>query len=137
VSKLQHSFKKMDEGRILCRSLAIDGVTVARLVPLNERFTFSPDPTVGSVRLSRSATLRRIGNRLVLESPLSDARLEVLDEAVMVALAALATPCEALPLTKIIGCSKADCEALLTLMANARALTAVDEQGDVEDRTSH
>jgi oxazoline/thiazoline dehydrogenase len=142
--KLTHVLAKMNEARIVCRGLAIDGAAIARLVPISDRFVFDAQPRTGAWRLSRFALMRRDGDRLVVESPLGFARLDLLDARGAAALAILTSPNDSDALARGLGCTPADAEALLSLLANAGALTAANgtdsietgavETGDAEDR---
>jgi SagB-type dehydrogenase family enzyme len=136
--KLTHVLARLNEARIVCRSLAIDGdgdgrgVAIARLVPISDRFVFDARPRTGAWRLSRFALTRRDGDRLVVESPLGFARLELLDARAAAALALLTSPVDSDALGRGLGWTAADAEALLSLLANAGALTATNEKEAVE-----
>ncbi len=76
------------------RSAQIDGRRLATLLPTTASFRFSPTlvPPDCPHLLSRFAYLRREGSTLVLESPLSHARVLLDDSRSALLVAALATP---------------------------------------------
>jgi oxazoline/thiazoline dehydrogenase len=121
--KLTHFLKKMEEARVVCRGVEMNGALAARLVPLSDRFVFDAD-VPASVRLSRFALMRRDGDRMVIESPRGFARVEVHDARAASAVAALAAPAEGVQLAERIGCSEDQAGALIALLWNAGALTA-------------
>lgn len=131
--KLTHFLKKMDEARIVCRAVALNGATAARLVPISDRFVFTTTAPAGMVRLSRFALMRRDGDRLVVESPLGFARVEVLDARAAAAVALLHDACDADGLASRAACTRDEAEALITLLANAGALAGADGTADAEE----
>ena len=83
----------------------------------------------GAVRLSRFALVRRDGVRLVLESPLGHARVELAATAAATAVGLLAASTTARSLAEGLGWTADEASAFLRLLASAGALAALDAAG--------
>ncbi|MCA9240070.1 MAG: SagB family peptide dehydrogenase [Planctomycetales bacterium] len=94
--------------------------------------SFSPE---SSYRLSRFAYLHRIGDLLVLETPLGPARVTIEDSRVLIVLAELRTPSTIDKLCDRTGfLSTESATSLISLLAIARMITHVTPDGlPVED----
>jgi oxazoline/thiazoline dehydrogenase len=84
--------RALDSEGLLCRSVVCEGRDVAVLIPTASGFRFDPQlPDADApLKLSRFAYLIADHGRLVVQSPLGRAKLELADRTVASALAALA-----------------------------------------------
>ena len=109
---------------------------IARAVVLSPYFT----PSVGAFdgkaqwQLSRFAYVRRDGARLVLESPLSCARVELLDREAAAVVNALSTSVTASDVeAQVPGLSAPTIASMLSLLKYVGVLTRVREDGRTEE----
>ena len=122
--KLTHFMKKLEDARLICRSVG----DKMNLQPLSDRFTLCESPQAPA-KLSRFALVRRIGDRLVMESPLGHARVEFgTFDARMISL--LVEPTTATELAREFGCSEDEASGFLQLLASAGCLTTGDEDSN-------
>jgi SagB-type dehydrogenase family enzyme len=126
--KLTHFLKKLEDARLICRTVPGAAGPIARIVPISDRWVMAEAPAA-PVRLSRFAAVRRAGAHLVVESPLGYARVEVMSPDAVAAIGLMASATTAASLAHKIGSSVETATALLTLLASAGALTADDESG--------
>jgi SagB-type dehydrogenase family enzyme len=112
------------------------GRVIATMTPASPRFVGATDPPSGAVVLSRFACLRRDGGRLVLDSPLATARVEILDLLPVVVIASLTRPATAESVAGELGVNDITVVAALLGMFRAAGLvTDVDADGtNAEDR---
>lgn len=109
---------------------------LATLMPLSPSHTFpavqlEPDRRY---RLSRFAFARREGDELVLESPLSPARVLLHDERAAALVAALAGPtCCADAGTKVAGLPAEAANELMTLLLQAQMLVELNDHGHARE----
>jgi SagB-type dehydrogenase family enzyme len=121
---------------LVVRSVTDRGTPLATLVPVSPAFRLTPTANVGGrgeVWLCRFAYLRRDGERLVLESPRSHARIVFDDPAAVAIVAALSTGLSLAEPPATVGILSGDALAgLLGLLADAGMLTerGSDEEND-------
>jgi oxazoline/thiazoline dehydrogenase len=125
--------RALDSEGLLCRRIASEGRDVALLVPTASGFRFDPalPDSSAPLKLSRFAYLVADHGRLVVQSPLGCAKLELVDQTVARALAALAGGCSINELEATVPTLGAGAiRGLALLMLNAAALVAA---GDPEE----
>ena len=130
--KLSHFIKKLEDARLICRTVNGSAGPIARIVPIADRWSMCEAPA-GAVRLSRFAVVRRDGARLVVESPLGYARIELLSADALAAIGVAASSTTAASLAEAVGWSVEIATAWLGLLASAGALTADEASGPAED----
>lgn len=123
---------------LLARHVDVDGGRLATLEP-----TAGPLPPIATVsprsswRLSRFAYLRRVGDRLVLESPRVPVRLVLRDARTASVIAALAAPVKAAEIGVFSpGLPEGAAPALLTLLAGAGMALPVGRGGEDPEEAS-
>ncbi len=134
--RLETMLDALDRAVMLCRSAGMEENPWATLVPCTAAFRFSPQPVRPGAcyRLSRFALFRRVGNEMVLESPLSPARLVVRDWRVAAVIAILANDVNASELRDAVpGIQIEDVEALLGLMEVAELAGCVNTAGRLDE----
>lgn len=141
---LERYLKAFDESSLLRYTLLCRGRPLLTYSPITTHHRGPAAAGVGDRRfvLSRFAFLRRIGGSLVLESPLSHARIELHDAGAAGLVGGLALPLSA---TELLGLypalDEATARAVLELLAGADMLTEVvageEPRGDGDDRQGH
>jgi len=132
VLRLEGMMAALDRAAMLCRTAGPPGNPWATLTPSTQDFRFLPGPaTAGSCyRLSRFAMLRHAECEMILESPLSHARIVVRDWRVSAIITILANGASAAELHAAIpGTELEDVGALLWLIEAAGMASPVNENG--------
>jgi oxazoline/thiazoline dehydrogenase len=124
--------RALDSEGLLCRRVVCEGRDVAVLIPTASGFRFDPQlPNVDApLKLSRFAYLVADHGRLVVQSPLGRAKLELADRIVASALAAFAGGASINELEAIVpGLGAGPVKGLVVLLRNAAVLIPA---GDIE-----
>lgn len=122
---------QIEHSGVVDYSLSVDGAEIVRLVWLVGGLMLNPDAAkAGSrYRLSRFAYIHRQASRLILESPLGSARVELPHSSAAIALQVLSEGADAEGLAgRVPGFDLSVAKDMLTLLCNARAVAPVDEQ---------
>ena len=110
---------------------------VATLEPVAPAFRLEDISIDGKFRFSRFACLRRVGDNMMVESPLGHARVVIHDSRGAALLALLATPHTAAELaTAMHEFDEATVAAFIALLANAKAACACAENGRIAEDDS-
>jgi SagB-type dehydrogenase family enzyme len=100
------------------------------------RFSFVPQPDSARVRLSRFACIRRAGESLIIESPVSHACAEIVEPALGGLVARLASPCAIAELPRDVpGCGTAAVQAAAGFLLGVGVLALADESGATAEET--
>ena len=138
---LRVQLQRCDTLGLLQYALVADARPLAIFVPMRRGFHFSAEP-VGldaRFRLSRFAYCRRVGQTLMIESPLSAARTILPDGTGAALLAELATPrtcrdlCARSQTTNRAELHEETAQALLTLLSGAGVIAEVDGDGRLRE----
>jgi SagB-type dehydrogenase family enzyme len=129
---LYYHLQRFRDLGLLCYSVKLNGVSLASVVPMVRGYDPSARtlPLEARCRLSRFAYVRRDGETLVLESPLSSARtmLPGAIGATLVGALARTSTCREL-CTSLNGVPEATARALLDLLASAGTIAEVGDDG--------
>src|SRR5262249_19768058 len=128
---------KLNEFRMLSRSVAWEGRLLATLAPTSDRFQWSDAAPADDApcALSRFAVMRRLGERLVLESPVGHARVVLHAPEAAAFVAALGA---ARPGGELAKSAPGDTAPLLLhLLANAGALATDTESVALQQWDAH
>ena len=113
------------------------GRALATLEPVAPAFRLEDISIDGQFLLSRFACLRRVDDRMVMESPLGHARIVIHDRRGAALLALLATPHTAAELAAAMhDFDEATVAAFIALLANAMAASACAENGRIAEDDS-
>lgn len=138
---LRVQLQRCDTLGLLQYALVADARPLAIFVPMRRGFHFSAE-SVGldaRFRLSRFAYCRRVGQTLMIESPLSAARTILPDGTGAALLAELATPrtsrdlCARTQTTNRAELHEETAQALLTLLSGAGVIAEVDGDGRLRE----
>jgi oxazoline/thiazoline dehydrogenase len=132
LAPLYYHLQEWGKLALLCYTLTIEGRPLATLVPMAHGFHFSVKNISADTRfrLSRFAYCRREGEALVLESPMSPARLLLLSPTGAALVAALARPRTYLDLcASHEDLTEETAQAFLGLLDNSRVIAEVGEDG--------
>jgi SagB-type dehydrogenase family enzyme len=110
-------------------TVADHGHALATLEPIAPAFRLEDISPDGTFLLSRFAVLRRVDDRMIVESPLGHARVVLHDSSGAGLLARLAAPHAAAELAAARHLDEATAAAFLALLANARVVSACAENG--------
>jgi SagB-type dehydrogenase family enzyme len=100
------------------------------------RFSFVPQPDSARVRLSRFACIRRAGESLIIESPVSHACAEIFEPALGGLIARLASPCAIAELPRDVpGCGTVAIHAAAGFLLGVGVLALADESGATAEET--
>ena len=114
-----------------------DGRTVATFTPAAEGRASIVDHAVGRMLLSRFAHLRRDGDALLLDSPLSRGRLEITDPQAAAVVGAVHVPSSAAEVAAKLNMPDVWIGPLLSLLVAAGLVLLVDDEGrTAEDRSA-
>ncbi len=123
---------QLEESGLLCRSVLCQGARLLTVVPLAREYAVEREQLPASRRfvLSRFAYLRREGGRLILESPLARARVELEDERASLLLSVLSKPRSAAAACKFVrGISRAEMQNIFQLLHQTGFLSPVIKRG--------
>jgi SagB-type dehydrogenase family enzyme len=139
VLRLEGMLAALDRAAMLCRTAGPPGNPWATLTPSTKAFRFLSQPTPVGVcyRLSRFAVVRRAECEMILESPLSHARIVIRDWRASAVITILANGASATELhASIPGAELEDVGALLWLLEAAGMASRVNANGRLaEDET--
>jgi SagB-type dehydrogenase family enzyme len=136
LGKLNAILQHLAARAMLCHTLCADGDPLVTITPLTIYYRFNPDLLKPDTRyvLSRFAHCRREQDRMILESPLSYARVELHGSHALSLLSALVQPQTCHELTVSLGDAADDlANQLMNLLLNAQALSAVEEDGSAAE----
>lgn len=133
--RLQQCLNEIAGLGLLCHSVTSEAGPLARLVPLSDRQVLQErDLGDGAWILSRFASLRRDGDRMILECPLGHARILLHRPEAVAFLAALSRPGTPATLAREVpAIPEASGRLLLALLRGAGALSEVDAAGAVAE----
>lgn len=131
-----YSLHLLSEARGLCYTVTAGDDAIAQLIPMTEQFhpEFSePSPEQPFV-LSQFAYLHRDGSALLLESPLSHARIWLLHPEAAAAIGALSVPgsCTSMQ-QRVSGLPAPAMRSFLSLLGAAGMLVPADEAGRTQE----
>ena len=110
---------------------------LATLEPVAPAFCLEDISVGGKFLLSRFACLRRVGDRMIVESPLGHARVVIHDGRGAALLALLALPHTAAELARVIhDLDEVTVAAFIALIASAKAASACAENGRIAEDDS-
>lgn len=134
AGQLAEMLENMQTSGMLASTLVSDARPIATLEPLSPSFRFAQVAPEGRFRLSRFACLRRDDDGMVLETPLTPARLLLHDNRLAALLGLLANPCPADDLAdESAGFDQAVARAVLVLLAGIGAALPCDADGRTEE----
>ena len=113
------------------------GQVAAAYVPASEGTGSTFIRVMGPVRLSRFAHVRRDGDALIVDSPLSRGRVELFDPRLAAVVAAMHAPVTPAAIRQRLNLADGDSlDPLLSLLVAAQIILSVDEDGTTaEDRS--
>jgi SagB-type dehydrogenase family enzyme len=132
LAKLYHYLHRLTQRGLLLRSAHDNGERVATMVPVSPQFVFAGRKAAGDHHyvLSRFAYMRRESDEIVLECPLSHARIILHDFRAAALVHALSKPRSAEELVAPIAGLSADAAALVTmLLLNSGMLQELNPPG--------
>lgn len=131
-----HALGVLEDLGAISYSLRVGTELVARLRPMHARLrpALPAQPADARLTLSRFAVWRREGTCLVIESPTSFARVELLDSRAVRAAAAFSRPTSTNDVREVAGDLPAwALQALVSLLMGAGMLTLVGATGDAAE----
>jgi SagB-type dehydrogenase family enzyme len=130
LARLYFALGEIERKGFLRYSVTQRGRAVATLEPVAPAFRLEDISADGKFLLSRFACLRRVGDNIMVESPLGHARVVIHDGRGAALLALLAMPHTAVELaTAMHQFDESTVAAFLALLANAKAVSACAENG--------
>lgn len=130
LGRLYFALAEMERKGMLRYTLMWCGQALATLEPLAPAFRLEAMDVAGRFLLSRFACLRRVGDSMMLESPLGHARVVIHDRRGTALLGMLATPHGVADLAAAVPeCDGGTIAAFLSLLGNAKAMSAWAEDG--------
>lgn len=135
-ARLYYLLDVLEQKKWLCYTLVAGEKKLATLEPLNDSFTLHSEPVQGQYRLSRFACLRRLNEKMVMESPLGYGRVIVHHPQVAVLPVLLNVSHSVDELSQSLPFSDLSAvETLLRFMLSAGVLLPCDKEGQIaEDR---
>lgn len=137
AAPIHYLLNRLEQRGMLSYTLRQDDQPLATLEPMTTTFhRVALDAAAPGYRLSRFAWLRRVGNAVLVESSLGQARVRLQDERLAAALGALAHPQTVGALAATLpGLTPDTLTGFLTLLASAQAIFPCDAHGQIaEDR---
>jgi len=125
-AELQRTIALLDRCTLLDRTLLVDEAPLASIHPVSIYYRHDPDRVQAGERytLSRFACCRKEGGRLIVESPLGHARVELHAEKASAALGALGEPRTSAAVAERTALAEPPARELMNMLANAGALVA-------------
>jgi len=137
LARLYFALGEIERKGFLRYTVTQRGRALATLEPVAPAFRLEDISIDGKFLLSRFACLRRVGDNMMVESPLGHARVVIHDSRGAALLALLATPHTAAELaTAMHEFDEATVAALIALLANAKAACACAENGRIAEDDS-
>ncbi|HEV2803279.1 MAG TPA: SagB family peptide dehydrogenase [Pyrinomonadaceae bacterium] len=132
LAEYYYHLRVLEQKCLLWRSARADATLLATVTPISPCFEFTTKPVTRNLRyqLSRFAFTRALAGEVVLESPLSHARVIIADPRAAIFVHALARPCAIAETGDPgVGLSEDAVIQLLTLLINSGMVTEVEEDG--------
>lgn len=137
LARLYFALGEIERKGFLRYTVAQRGRALATLEPVAPAFRLEDISIDGKFLLSRFACLRRVGDTMIVESPLGHARVVIHDGRGAALLALLAAPHTAAELaTAMHDFDEATVAAFIALLANAKAASACAENGRIAEDDS-
>ena len=137
LARLYFALGEIERKGFLRYTVAQRGRALATLEPVAPTFRLEEISIDGKFLLSRFGCLRRVGDKMMVESPLGHARVIIHDCRGAALLALLATPHTAAELAAAMHeLDEATVAAFIALLANAKAVSACAENGRIAEDDS-
>ena len=137
LARLYFALGEIERKGFVRYTVAQRGHAIATLEPVAPAFRLEDIAMDGQFLLSRFACLRRVDDRMVMESPLGHARVVIHDRRGAALLALLATPHTAAELALAMhDFGEATVAAFIALLANAKAASACADNGGIAEDDS-
>jgi len=137
LARLYFALGEIERKGFLRYTVTQRGRALATLEPVAPAFRLEEISIDGKFLLSRFGCLRRVGDKMMVESPLGHARVVVHDGRGAALLALLATPHTAAELaTALHELDEATVSAFIALLVNAKAVSACAENGRIAEDDS-
>ena len=140
LSRLYYYLQRLAQRGILLRSAQLDGKRLATLTPISGSFVFDArqvSPACNYV-ISRFSYIHRVDDEMVVESPLSHARITLHDPRTMALVHLLAKPCSLADVVRQIpGLTNDAADQLVTLLVGGGLAQELDDSDSAaEDNDS-
>ncbi len=137
LAKLAYHVRRLAQNGMLSHTIVWCGNRLATLVPLASSYQDMVDEPAPKARyvVSRFAYVHKEGEELVLESPLSAARVVLYDGRLMGLLNTLAKACSLEELSSASPFAHSITVLFVRMLLRCRVLSAVDDNGNVEQES--
>jgi SagB-type dehydrogenase family enzyme len=134
LAKLYYVIDSLEKKSFICYTLDIGGKNLVTLEPISPKFAIEQASIDVQYRLSRFACLRRLDDKILLESPLGYAILRIHESLIGAAIALLAIPHSAMELTgRLPELDVTHAGALLSLLCSSGAAFACRIDGNIAE----
>lgn len=136
--KLHRYLQKFTSMGWLCYSVVSKGRTIATALPISTNFNF-PNLEVKDTSeyvLSRFAYIHCIDGQMVLESPLSQVKINLIDPCTTTIVSQLAKPCKCEQLTNLALIGSDILKQFVGLLLNTQMVSPVNEDGTIPEQAN-
>jgi SagB-type dehydrogenase family enzyme len=136
LPSLYYILQRLTQRGLLLRAVQLDGNRLATLTPISAYLEFVNQPLAPDRRyvLSRFTYVHRLGGEMVIESPLSHARLNLHDWRAAALIHILAQPCRLADIPDLpLGLSDDLANQLLTLLVGSNLAQALNDDGTLAE----
>lgn len=137
--KLHSYLQKFTSLGWLCYSIVTEGRTTARALPMTANFQLPNLEVKDTSRyvLSRFVYIHCVDGQMVLESPLSQAKINLIDPSITTIVSQLAKPCKCEQLTNLVTKISADTvKQFVGLLLNTQMVSPVNEDGTIPEQAN-